>query len=267
MPSLATIETSIRQSRSLIVALATIWLWDGILAFKDDVELFKRSRISLPDVAYLLSRITVLGSLVALLVPLVITVPNCAAHGRVIVWLSVLSLPLNALLFLMRIRAIFYDSKLIQAFFVFLWLTVLAGSLFQPSCVGFTNHDLPTGTVTPDQSGGIVVWADQTLLQWRWHSTALENVIEIWATILSTRPNLRSVGIIPSLVFTNIMAARIYREVKLGLLNDCTNRPHSPSPTRTSSLGPSTVRFQNSLPLSDFRTPSASTDSAPHTRI
>lgn len=229
----------------------------------------------------------------------------------------------------MRIRAVFYDSRVIQAFFTFLWLTVLAGSLFQPSCVKFTNADLPTGreclptaVTTFCTTTSITVMVHDTMvflaisarlllisLEESWSrrirlffsgqgiprlsrmlirsgqqyylygiiypsfraylicsrllSSSIVALINVTAVILllapalQARPDLRSLGIIPSLVIHNIMACRVYREVKLGLLTNGTETTRFSS-MRTETSGPSTVRFQHSLPMSVFRTPSTS---------
>ena len=69
-------------------------------------------------------------------------VDDCSTTGRTMVWLSVLSIPFNSLLFLIRVKGVFHDSKLVQYFFTMLWLMVLAGASFQPSCVKFTTTEI-----------------------------------------------------------------------------------------------------------------------------
>lgn len=47
------------------------------------------------------------------------------------------SIPFNSLLFIIRIRAVFHDSKIIRGFFLVLWLGVVAGAFTQPFCITF----------------------------------------------------------------------------------------------------------------------------------
>ncbi|KAJ3479089.1 hypothetical protein NLI96_g9302 [Meripilus lineatus] len=306
-PSLA---TGLQESRYLIVALAAVWVWDGILAFSNDIAMFEELRFSIPDIIYILSRITVLGSIIALILPIATTVADCPMNGKAVVWLSVLSIPLNALLFLMRIRAVFHKSRYTQFVFVFLWLTVLAGSLFQPSCVKFANIPLPIGnfcvpitvnmycattsvtvmvfdtTVFLAISGRLLLytlaesWSGRIRLffsgngiprlskmlmrsgQQYYLISALVNIAAVallFAPSLQLRPGLRSLGIVPSLVIHNIMACRVYREVKLGLLSNTGNSHQYASMNVYSSSRPSTLGARNSLPLNVFHKPSSST--------
>lgn len=66
----------------------------------------------------------------------------CTAHlQKVVSWLSMTSIPFNSLLFIIRIRAVFYTSKCIQIFFFVTWLGVVAGAFTQPFCVTWALVD------------------------------------------------------------------------------------------------------------------------------
>lgn len=94
---------------------------------------------------------------------------------------------------------------------------------------------------------------------------ALVNIVAVallFAPSLNSRPDLRSLGIVPSLVIHNIMACRVYREVKLGLLSSGLD---TTGPRGRNDSGPSSLDFRQSLPMSVLRMPStSSTSSASH---
>ena len=56
---------------------------------------------------------------------------KCEAVGQVICWFAAVALPLNSLLFFLRVQAVFRRSSLIVAVFSILWLSTL-GAFTQP---------------------------------------------------------------------------------------------------------------------------------------
>lgn len=79
-------------------------------------------------------------------------------------WLYALSIPPNSYLFVIRIRAVFRDSRVIQGAFVCVWLAVVAASLHQPFCARF-SADCVLGTVRAYCSfGPIAVMVHDTMV-------------------------------------------------------------------------------------------------------
>lgn len=94
----------------------------------------------------------------------------CAANlPEVVPWLSMMSIPFNSLLFVIRTSAVFHDSRLIQSFFVLLWLGVVAGAFTQPFCVTFVALDI-VRSCTPSivrrycTSSSVIVMVHDTLV-------------------------------------------------------------------------------------------------------
>ncbi|KAJ3484916.1 hypothetical protein NLI96_g5315 [Meripilus lineatus] len=175
-----------RVIRYIAVATYAAWLWDSFLTLSDDIRLFREFKSSLTDVVYLFSRISAFAFLTATVSFLCTVTPlegsdsvnqfaetameaKCHDAVKPMIWLSMISLPPNSLLFVIRIRAVFYDSKITQGFFATLWLSVLAGALIQPFCVTFNYsnvfHTCIATTVRPYcTSGAITVMLHDTMV-------------------------------------------------------------------------------------------------------
>ncbi|KAF9460057.1 hypothetical protein BDZ94DRAFT_1300141 [Collybia nuda] len=108
---------------------ANVMIWDILTHLRADYQLLLRHRTKLPTWVYLLSRwSTLLYGLVGV-VFLTTPVKNCVALIRVACVVYHITLSSTALLFFLRVRAIFHRSLRITVIFFILWLTVVGGSL------------------------------------------------------------------------------------------------------------------------------------------
>lgn len=113
-----------------------------------------------------LSRIFHLGH--HLIPPSVAPADDCQALGKAIGWLAAAALPLNSLLFFFRVKAVFNHSRAVVAFFAFMWIAVLAGSLSQPfgidsSHIGTSRNCIATVIQSYCSSGIVIATVNDTL--------------------------------------------------------------------------------------------------------
>ncbi|KAJ3487295.1 hypothetical protein NLI96_g3641 [Meripilus lineatus] len=220
-----------------------VWAWDSLINIADDVKMFQKFKFSLLDIVYILSRVTVFGFLTT---SVYFQTPHpefsdCHANGRAMLWLYALSIPPNSYLFVIRIRAVFRDSRVIQGAFVCVWLAVVAASLHQPFCARF-SADCVLGTQVLGANA-----SESSSVQEACHTSRhcyCAPVSNITLAILLTPlvpPAYRALTIIPNTVVFNIMACRVYREVKLGMIDDGSREPYSTRVTTPSV--PSTMQF------------------------
>ncbi|KAF9460053.1 hypothetical protein BDZ94DRAFT_1238744 [Collybia nuda] len=107
----------------------SVMIWDILTHLKADYWLILRQRKNFPTWIYLLSRwSTLLYGLVGV-VFLTTPVKDCVALIRVACIVYHITLSSTALLFFLRVRAIFHRSLRITVIFFILWLTVVGGSL------------------------------------------------------------------------------------------------------------------------------------------
>ncbi|CAL1702835.1 unnamed protein product [Somion occarium] len=109
----------------LTVATAGTWIWDLLTSLPTELRMLKKHRLNnIADGAYVLARITCFGYVVASVMYAVAPI-NCSATVKTVAWFTALALPCNSFLFLLRIKAVFYRSRIIVGIFCFLWLSTL----------------------------------------------------------------------------------------------------------------------------------------------
>ncbi|KAJ3484788.1 hypothetical protein NLI96_g5397 [Meripilus lineatus] len=253
-------------ARYVVIAVFGAWIWDGLLNIPDDVKMFRQYKIRLPDVVYILSRVSMLGFLSGT-ASMVFQPKDCSSAIKPVIWFSLLAIPPNAYLFVLRIQAVFYDSRIVKTFFIVMWLCSLAGSLLQPFCITFANiplfrvcaattthtycilgpiivmtHDLlvllsistklllvsligtRTGRLQSFFSGSGLPRVSKLLMrtgQQYYLVTAVVNVAMVFIMISpSFSPIYHAIIFVPNIAISNIAACRVYRRVKLGMIND-----------------------------------------------
>ncbi len=80
-----------------------------------------------------------------------------------------MALPPNSFLFLVRVRAVFHDSKVVKVVFSVAWVAIVAGAFIQPFCFEFarfslTKHCALSGVRLPCSSDAIVLTVYDTLV-------------------------------------------------------------------------------------------------------
>ncbi|CAL1700652.1 unnamed protein product [Somion occarium] len=139
---LVDIASQYRKLGYLAAGVAAVWLWDFMTAFLDYVRLLATRRISLTDVTYIAARISSAGSLIAALVQLVASPDDCDLKSRAVNWFAAIALPCNSLLFFLRVRAVFRESRLIVGVFALLWL-----STFTTITIPLSSHGIMLETI------------------------------------------------------------------------------------------------------------------------
>ncbi|KAF9460055.1 hypothetical protein BDZ94DRAFT_1238746 [Collybia nuda] len=117
----------------------SVMLWDILTHLQADYRLFLRLQTNLPMWIYLSSRIVSSNGLLnpsrwttllyGLLMDIATPIEDCAALARVACVVYHLTLSSTALLFFLRVRAIFHQNRQVTIVFFILWLAVVGGSL------------------------------------------------------------------------------------------------------------------------------------------
>lgn len=120
------------------------YCWDWLMCLSDEYQIYQRSGMTLPNVAYILSRwvrqrntilnitrgakcclsVGSLGFCTSCAVWAVAPVAHCQVLEYVMCSFYELSLPATSALFFFRVKAVYRDSKVVTLFFGALWLSV-----------------------------------------------------------------------------------------------------------------------------------------------
>ncbi|TFK38712.1 hypothetical protein BDQ12DRAFT_98039 [Crucibulum laeve] len=142
-PSL-TYESQI--SGCIYVSALAVLVWDIIINLGDDYQLLFKCAIRPPTAVYYLSRASTLAYMVTSFVIQIGNIGDCQALSTAVGALSSLSVSMTSMLFLLRVRAVYHDSKpVIRLFFVFLWvvvssMSILLSVVFSGGHVGTTRR-------------------------------------------------------------------------------------------------------------------------------
>ncbi|KZV88779.1 hypothetical protein EXIGLDRAFT_797636 [Exidia glandulosa HHB12029] len=123
-------------SRYIYIGAVAAWIWDVLSSLPQDYEIYFKSRWTIPTVTYLLSRLGTFGFIFSSTMFQVAQVADCQALMIGLGWCYVLAVPSTSLLFLFRVRAVFYNERWITVVFFFLWLSTLASAFTVPFAIG-----------------------------------------------------------------------------------------------------------------------------------
>ncbi|KAK7682214.1 hypothetical protein QCA50_014801 [Cerrena zonata] len=126
-------------ARYLFVAIATSWIWDSLLSLSDDIRMVKRYGIRLPDLVYLLSRISTFTFIIMAIIHIVTPISHCQAMVNTVGWIGSSSVALNNALFFIRLRGVYYHVTWVWVLFLILWFATLTTFT---SAFGFTSPTL-----------------------------------------------------------------------------------------------------------------------------
>ncbi|TFK19029.1 hypothetical protein FA15DRAFT_660246 [Coprinopsis marcescibilis] len=113
----------------ILVGTLAILIWDVLSNFSSDWRLLTQYRIRLPTITYFLSRICSLIYVAWSTIYYTGPVGSCYVNEKALGAFYPASVSLSALLFFFRVRIVYESHKWIVAFFFFLWLTVVAGTM------------------------------------------------------------------------------------------------------------------------------------------
>jgi len=119
-------------TRYVVVGTLGMYLWDLLTNVKGDIMLLTKYRIGFPTVAYFLARISALVYILNSAIFLTAQVGDCQKmeHAETIGFS--ISVSSTALLFFLRVRAIFSEYRLTSYLFVFMWAAVAGCSVTIP---------------------------------------------------------------------------------------------------------------------------------------
>ncbi|KAK7689450.1 hypothetical protein QCA50_007242 [Cerrena zonata] len=112
--------------RYLVACTVGAWLWDVLMSLSTDIQMFRKNRFGLSDVAYIMSRILSGGFIVGIFIFLIAPLHHCEVVIKVVTWLVALALPTNSFLFFIRARGVFFRNPYVVWAFFALWLTTFA---------------------------------------------------------------------------------------------------------------------------------------------
>ncbi|KAJ7887521.1 hypothetical protein B0H14DRAFT_3082045 [Mycena olivaceomarginata] len=136
-------------SRYLYAATLGGYIWDIALNLGNDYALLFKHSIRFPTVVYFLSRAFTLAYILTSFVFQVANVPNCQALQAA-----------TAMLFFLRVTAIWHPNKIVFGIFLALWLAVIGSDITVP--VGIRGaHIGPTmqciNTVVPENTEAVAI--------------------------------------------------------------------------------------------------------------
>ncbi|KAJ3513407.1 hypothetical protein NLJ89_g2970 [Agrocybe chaxingu] len=117
-------------STYILVGTLGALVWNLLSNIHSDFHLLVRYPIKLPTIVYFFSRLAALGY--AVLSTTFETAPissPCFDFNKGVDWMFVLAMSSTSFLFLIRVLAIFHRHKYIRAFFILMWLGVVAAVL------------------------------------------------------------------------------------------------------------------------------------------
>ncbi|KAH8079443.1 hypothetical protein BXZ70DRAFT_961006 [Cristinia sonorae] len=134
--------TQLQVSRYIVLSILGAWCWDFVSSLWEEYTIF-RKRIRLPDVGYILARLSTGVFIFSMTFLITLTWSSCQPIRILIGVAGFLAFTLNCLLFLFRIYAIFNGRRFIIGFFTFLWIAVFACTFTAPFAMP-TQHVGPT---------------------------------------------------------------------------------------------------------------------------
>jgi len=154
---------------NVFVASLGVIIWDVLHNLYGDYLLLTKYRISIPVIAYFISRVVSLVHVLAATIFSTTRIENCVLFEKVIDWIYPVAVSSTSLLFFFRVRAVFADNKKVIGFFAFMWLAVVAGCLtttqgITGSNIGITNYCTTVKMEDYVEAGAIIPLINDTLI-------------------------------------------------------------------------------------------------------
>ncbi|KAF9045140.1 hypothetical protein BJ165DRAFT_1475549 [Panaeolus papilionaceus] len=164
-------------SSYILVGSCGVLVWDILDNLTGDYKLLTKHHVGLATIAYFVSRLGSLGYVLASTIFETAGITdNCNHFDQVVTTFYPLAIPMTALLFLFRVRAVFDRNKYVVAFFTFMWLAVLGGCItvsqgVTGANIGPTKYCINFAFKPYIGAGGIIPVVNDTLvflaISWR----------------------------------------------------------------------------------------------------
>ncbi|KAF7378258.1 hypothetical protein MSAN_00251100 [Mycena sanguinolenta] len=122
----------LERSRYLFAATLGAYVWDIALNLGNDYALLFKHKIRFPTIVYFLSRAFTLAYILACFIYTAAPVKHCHALSLGYNICLVLSQTTTAMLFFLRVTAVWHQSKVAFAVFSILWIAVLGAGITVP---------------------------------------------------------------------------------------------------------------------------------------
>ncbi|KAF7373770.1 hypothetical protein MSAN_00588700 [Mycena sanguinolenta] len=122
----------LEQSRYVFAATLGAYIWDIALNLGNDYTLLFKHRVRFPTIVYFLSRVFTLAYILTSFIDITAPVKNCNAFERGYGICGVLTQTATAMLFFLRVTAVWHPSKVAFAVFSILWIAVLVAGITVP---------------------------------------------------------------------------------------------------------------------------------------
>ncbi|KDR69376.1 hypothetical protein GALMADRAFT_77419 [Galerina marginata CBS 339.88] len=129
----------ITVSSYMNLASLAIMIWDVLNNISTDYKLLTRYSLHIHTFVYFFSRCSSLAMLLGMALIYTAPIGNCQVNGAAFVWMFPLAISSTTLLFFFRVRAMYDNDKRVSAFFAFIWLSVLAGTITTPFATTFQS--------------------------------------------------------------------------------------------------------------------------------
>ncbi|KZP07639.1 hypothetical protein FIBSPDRAFT_875303 [Athelia psychrophila] len=140
MAYLSPLEGQVHQVSAYVYFAAIGALaWDWLMSMPDEYRMLSTGRMTISKAVYICARVFTFAFCLCSVVFQVAPVTNCEALMHATTTLTVLSLNANNLLFFVRVRAVYGNSRRVSAFFGFLYMIVLSVSMYIPFSLSATN--------------------------------------------------------------------------------------------------------------------------------
>ncbi|KAF7335964.1 hypothetical protein MSAN_02309800 [Mycena sanguinolenta] len=127
-----TLASQFEVSRYVYAATLGAYVWDIGLNLENDYALLFKHRVRFPTIVYFLSRASTLAYLLSFFIFQVAPVENCNDLAVGLNICIILLQTSTAMLFFVRVTAVWHSSKIAYAVFFVLWVAVFAASISAP---------------------------------------------------------------------------------------------------------------------------------------
>ncbi|KAI0782238.1 hypothetical protein C8Q75DRAFT_811813 [Abortiporus biennis] len=145
----ADLADQLENSRYIVAATVGAITWDILMSVRDEYKIVRLTkRVRPTDIVYVISRCMAYIQIMLSFLLIAGKIENCSVVLATTTWMAVVVIALNCLFFLFRINAVFYGHRLVIAFFVCLWLTAVALSVYSAATVPSGSAAIRLGSVT-----------------------------------------------------------------------------------------------------------------------
>ncbi|KAI0791746.1 hypothetical protein C8Q75DRAFT_51338 [Abortiporus biennis] len=166
------ISSEMQNANYIVSASVGAWACNYLMSLPEEYQMFSKSirsrSLGIPDVCYILARLVTLALLTSTFVFLAHPVENCEILLRFVDITGALAMPINSLLLFYRIRAVFFNHRIVVWGFFLLWLSTLCSLVVlinaQAIHIGPTFNCIELNFRTYNSIGFLLIAINDTLV-------------------------------------------------------------------------------------------------------